>query len=55
MKKAIILGTLLCSSLLVGCSNKKENNSTKRETKLPKVYHRIHLQTNHPNQQTHLL
>ena len=36
MKKAIILGTLLCSSLLVGCSNKKENNSTKRETNITK-------------------
>lgn len=36
MKKAIILGFLLCSSLLVGCSNNKKTTEASKENKIEK-------------------
>lgn len=37
MKKAIILGLLLCSTLLVGCSNNKKSKDTSKESKVEKT------------------
>lgn len=36
MKKAIILGLLACSTLLVGCSNNKKTSETSKESKIVK-------------------
>ena len=36
MEKAIILGFLLCSTLLVGCSNNKKTTEASKENKIEK-------------------